>query len=205
MSQGRRARFIGMVGGGLGLSIGLALFVWQFWLRRPTGRGPVAIEVSRADFDEPWRSREVFLVGMGDSVTAGFGASPGHSYFERLIRTPTNELAEIRGISLLTVFPNLRSTNLAISGSTSIQHERAQLPRLMRQSTNTPTMRSSNGSPGGGRTRSGSTSTARFWGMAFIARSSGEPTTMPGIPTTGSWRTSRTRTTVVTMRCAGSS
>jgi lysophospholipase L1-like esterase len=70
------------------------------------------------------------LVGMGDSVTAGFGASPGLSYFDRLVRNPPDEFAAMAGISLSRVFPRLTVTNLAVSGSTSLQHAEKQLLRL---------------------------------------------------------------------------
>ncbi len=69
------------------------------------------------------------LLGVGDSVTAGFGASHGHSYFQRLIDNPDDEFPDLRGICLLKVLPNLQSRNIAISGSTSIHHE-AILERL---------------------------------------------------------------------------
>jgi lysophospholipase L1-like esterase len=73
---------------------------------------------------------------MGDSVTAGFGASTGHSYFDRLIENPSDEFPEMRGICLKAVLPNLRWTNLSMSGSTSLQHVRTQLPRLVAQASN---------------------------------------------------------------------
>lgn len=107
---------------------------WWFWLRRPVGAGPVGITVPTAAFQEMWSTRPVLLVGIGDSVTAGFGASPGHSYFERLITNPPGEFAELRGRCLRAVLPQLRATNLAVSGSTSLQHEKTQMPRLVRQS-----------------------------------------------------------------------
>ena len=114
----------------------LLLAGWYFWFRRAPGDGPVGIVVPRERFAGAWMQREVFLVGMGDSVTAGFGASPGLSYFERLARNPPGEFAELAGVSLSRVFPVLRVTNLAISGSTSLQHERSQLPKLAVQATN---------------------------------------------------------------------
>lgn len=40
-------------------------------------------------------------------------------------------------ISLKRVFPNLRYTNLAVSGSTSMEHENRQIPRLPRMDANT--------------------------------------------------------------------
>lgn len=124
---------------GIGLLVAMALFggagvvVWQFWLRRPVGAGPVSVRVAREAFASAWTTREVFLVGMGDSVTAGFGASPGHGYFDRIAENPPGEHPDMEGIALSKVLPRMRTTNLAISGSTSLQHEKAQLPRLAKQ------------------------------------------------------------------------
>lgn len=109
---------------------------WYYWLRRPVGEGPVAIAVARAGFERPWTTRPVLLVGLGDSVTAGFGASPGRSYFERLVSDPPDEVPDLRGICLRGVLPALEVTNLAVSGSTSLHHARTQVPRLVRQPAN---------------------------------------------------------------------
>jgi lysophospholipase L1-like esterase len=64
----------------------------------------------------------VLLVGIGDSVTAGFGATKGHSYFDRLVANPTDEFGELKEICLSAVLPNLKAQNLAVSGSNSLQH-----------------------------------------------------------------------------------
>jgi lysophospholipase L1-like esterase len=110
--------------------------LWFFCWRLPVGTGPAGPPVLRPAFAAPWSTRPVLLVGLGDSIMAGFGASPGLAYFERLARNPPSEFADLTGISLTTVFPQLRVTNLAISGSTSLQHVRGQLPRLPVQPTN---------------------------------------------------------------------
>jgi len=81
-------------------------------------------------FSRTWSEKQFFLIGMGDSVTAGFGARHGYSYFDRLVSNPPDESADMNGVSLRTVLPHLQSTNLAVSGSTSGQHTERQLPRL---------------------------------------------------------------------------
>ena len=63
----------------------------------------------------------MLLLGIGDSVTAGYGAPPQHGYFDRLAKNPDDEFAEMRGICLSHVLPNLEVTNVARSGSTSIE------------------------------------------------------------------------------------
>ena len=117
------------------LLLGLALLIaqWWFWWCRPVGSGPVHIPVDLAKFQQPWTERPVFLVGLGDSVTAGFGADPGHSYFRRLASAPADEFPELYGAHLSNVLPSLSVTNLAVSGSTSLQHARQQIPNVPMQ------------------------------------------------------------------------
>ena len=88
-------------------------------------------------FAQPWTERQVLLVGIGDSVTAGFGATKGHSYFDRLGDNPPDEFAELNGICLSAVLPNLKTLNLAISGSNSLQHLGHIRDRLPRQDAKT--------------------------------------------------------------------
>jgi lysophospholipase L1-like esterase len=109
---------------------------WGFWLWRPVGDGPVNLPVPRNSFARSWTTRPVLLVGLGDSITAGFGASKGFSYFDRLITNPPGEFPELAGLCLRAALPNLATTNLAVSGSTSLQHAKSQIPRLPRQPTN---------------------------------------------------------------------
>jgi lysophospholipase L1-like esterase len=94
-----------------------------FHYARPIGSGPAGPNVDRTAFAKPWTERKVKLVGIGDSVTAGFGAdTPEHSYFNRLIRNPADEFADMQGLCLSAVIPNLEFENLAVSGSTSRDH-----------------------------------------------------------------------------------
>jgi lysophospholipase L1-like esterase len=124
------------------LSLGVLLTVGglgyrHYWLARPVGRGPAGPAVDRNLFEETWTTREVLLLGVGDSVTAGFGASPGRSYFERLARNPEDEFSELEGVCLAAVLPNLRVENEAISGSTSIDHLEVLRERLETQAPET--------------------------------------------------------------------
>jgi len=70
------------------------------------------------------------LIGLGDSVTTGFGARRGYSYFDRLVTNPPEEFADMRGTCLQAVLPHLNFTNLAVSGSISGEHVAYQLPKL---------------------------------------------------------------------------
>ncbi|MCU0783833.1 MAG: SGNH/GDSL hydrolase family protein [Verrucomicrobia bacterium] len=123
----RRVRLIVVLAAGSAC----AVIGWiYFWQGRPIGGGPSGPPLARKAFARPWTERQVMLVGLGDSVTAGFGARKGYGYFDRLLANPPGEFRDMQGISLSAVLPNLRATNLAISGSTSLEHVERQLPRL---------------------------------------------------------------------------
>lgn len=109
------------------LAIGAALILFaaayvHFYLYLPMGTGPAGPPVDKVAFGEPWTAREILLVGLGDSVTAGFGASRGLSYFDRLVKNPPHEFSDVLGCCLSRVLSKLKATNLAVSGSTSLQH-----------------------------------------------------------------------------------
>ncbi|NOX57165.1 MAG: SGNH/GDSL hydrolase family protein, partial [Planctomycetes bacterium] len=92
-------------------------------------------EVPRAAFRSSWSDRPVLLVGLGDSITAGFGAAPpALSYFNRLVKNPPDEFPEMRGLCLSAVLPRLEALNLARSGSNSIENLEILLPKLPVQS-----------------------------------------------------------------------
>lgn len=96
----------------------------EFFLRRPVGEGPAGPAVSLAAFQEQWTDQKVLVLGLGDSVTRGLGAkSPARSYFNRVVQNPKNDFADIDGACLSTVIPSLANVNLAVSGSTSLDHE----------------------------------------------------------------------------------
>jgi lysophospholipase L1-like esterase len=77
------------------------------------------------------------LVGMGDSITAGFGARRGYGYFDLLVSNPPDESPEMKGICLSAVLTNLIVTNLSVSGSISHELAESQLRQLPRASTDT--------------------------------------------------------------------
>jgi lysophospholipase L1-like esterase len=128
----RRTRLRSMLASG-GLAIFVALAYVHFFLYLPMGSGPAGPAVEPATFKQPWSDRPVLLVGIGDSVTAGFGATKGRSYFERLVHNPPNEFPELKGICLSRVLPELKTLNLAVSGSNSLQHVSHIRDRLPRQ------------------------------------------------------------------------
>jgi lysophospholipase L1-like esterase len=121
-----------------GLLLIIAAFAClYFWFSVPVGNGPAGPVVSPELFARQWTNRPVLLVGLGDSVTAGFGARKGYSYLDRLVQNPTDEFQDMNGICLGKIFPKLAFTNLAISGSTSIELLEQELPHLAQADSNT--------------------------------------------------------------------
>jgi lysophospholipase L1-like esterase len=131
----RRWRWV-LAFAGAGLLL-LVLAIWEFCYRQPPGEGPAGPAVPSSEFTEVWTTRPVLVVGLGDSITAGLGARPGYAYFDRVLANPRDEWADMTGVNLRAVLPNLTATNLAMSGSTSLDHMRRQLPRVPAADTNT--------------------------------------------------------------------
>jgi lysophospholipase L1-like esterase len=104
---------------------------------RPIGLGPAGPAVDATAFAGTWTSRPVLVVGLGDSVTAEFGARRNYSYFDRLLSNPEDEYGPMRGVNLRAVFPALQATNLAVSGSVSHELIGYQLPGLRMSGSNT--------------------------------------------------------------------
>jgi len=75
----------------------------------------------------------VLLLGIGDSITAGFGARRGYSYFDRLVSNPEGDSEDMLGKTLSAVLPSLAAKNISASGTTSIQHLRKQVAHLAPQ------------------------------------------------------------------------
>lgn len=130
VSRCRSQRIRWLVAGGLIVTL-VAIAYREFVLARPVGQGPAGPVVPSQSFESAWTNRRVVLLGLGDSVTQGLGASPGKTYFQRLTKNSADEFPEMRGISLSAVLPNLNPVNLAISGTTSMECVDYQLPKLV--------------------------------------------------------------------------
>ena len=128
----RRRRLIGLLIIAVGI-IGAAAAYIEFHFHLPEGNGPAGPEVPWAPFERPWIERKVLLLGVGDSITAGFGSKRGYSYFERLVKNPDDEFKDMLGRSLSAVLPNLTVRNLAVSGSTSLEHIQSVREKLEAQ------------------------------------------------------------------------
>lgn len=119
MKRKRRLVVLGSVGL---LLIIAAQAVVYLWFYKPLGDGPAGPTVDTGLFQGTWTDRKVLLLGVGDSVTAGFGVSSDYSYIGRLAKNPHDEFAGMQGRCLSAVLPNLSVENIAVSGSTSLQH-----------------------------------------------------------------------------------
>lgn len=124
-----RQRLAVLLAGGV-VFIGAALLFWWCFLALPVGEGPAGPTVPAEPFQQLWGDRPVVLLGVGDSVTAGYGAPPEKAFMARLVQNPEDEFADMQGVCLSAVLPNLEVQNVAVSGSDSLQHAEKQLPDL---------------------------------------------------------------------------
>ncbi len=86
------------------------------------GSGPAGTEIPAKPFEQVWTHRKVLLLGIGDSITDGFGAPRGFSYFQRLIQNPQGDSEDMLDKNLSKVIPNLLAENIAVSFTVSRQH-----------------------------------------------------------------------------------
>jgi lysophospholipase L1-like esterase len=128
----RRTRLLWLLSIGLVLIAATAAYI-ELHFHFPVGEGPAGPAVPLEPFEQPWTSHKVLLLGVGDSVTAGLGSTPGHSYFERLVSNPADEFADMQGRCLSRILPNLHTRNVAVSGSNSLQHARWVREKLEKQ------------------------------------------------------------------------
>ena len=127
--NGRR-RLVWLVVAGTA-AIAVVFLYLHFWYSRPVGQGPAGPSVPSEKFEFAWTDRPVLVVGIGDSVTAGYGASTlGKSFFGRLVENPPDEFPDMRGKCLSKVFPNLSVSNVALSGSTSQECLEQLIPKI---------------------------------------------------------------------------
>src|SRR5579863_1144442 len=99
----RSKRILNFLVIGLLLIVGTGAYLF-FRFARPEGTGPAGPAVDRQSFSSPWTTRSFLIVGLGDSVTAGFGARKDYSYFDRLVKNPANKFPDMQGICLASIF-----------------------------------------------------------------------------------------------------
>lgn len=118
----------------------LAVVAWYFTIgryRHTMGSGPAGPGVEDTAFQRTWSTNPVVLLGIGDSITAGFGATPKHSYFELLIQNDDATTPDMKGRELRRVLPGLQIVNRSVSYTISEEHLRDQLPSIKIYPTNT--------------------------------------------------------------------
>jgi len=122
------------------LALLLAGAMWHAAVGRyqhPVGAGPAGPAVDAAPLQKVWSNQPVVLLGLGDSVTDGYGASPGRSYFDLLARNDDALYPDMAGRDLAHVYPRLETQNRAVSGSVSGEHLLRQLPWVKRYPADT--------------------------------------------------------------------
>jgi len=106
---------------------------WYFLIGRfkhSLSHGPAGPSVNPEPFQSVWSTNQFVLIGVGDSITAGFGATAGHSYFDLLQRNDDTNYPDMKMCDLRHVLPNLTAENLSVSYTVSEQHLKDQMQRL---------------------------------------------------------------------------
>jgi len=120
-----------------GVAVGILFLGAWFCLfgryKHNKGHGPAGQPVASAAFAKTWSTNQFVLIGIGDSVTAGYGATPNHSYFDLLQRNDDAVDTAMKDCDLRHVLPNLTARNLAVSYTVSAEHLRDQVPFVKRQ------------------------------------------------------------------------
>jgi lysophospholipase L1-like esterase len=99
---------------------------------RPIGTGPAGPVVPAEPFRSIWSQEEVYLLGIGDSITRGYGAPKPQTYFELLRQNLNEEYPDMAGRDLSSVFPNLQARNFAVDYTVSQEHIDYQLVKIPR-------------------------------------------------------------------------
>ena len=107
--------------------------VWRVHLATrelPVGTGPAGPAVASTAFTGVWTERPVVLLGLGDSITRGYGVEAHQSYFGLLVRNDDIGHPDMAGCDLASVLPALEVHNFAVDYATTREHTDAQLPRI---------------------------------------------------------------------------
>ena len=105
---------------------------WRYYnaLRiRPWGSGPAGPPVAVAPFEKDWSNQEIVLLGVGDSITRGYGGPAGLNYFDLLVQNHKH-YPDMEGRDLSSVFPRLKARNIAVDYTISQEHIDKQLVKI---------------------------------------------------------------------------
>jgi lysophospholipase L1-like esterase len=97
---------------------------------RPMGSGPAGPPVAAEPFEQVWSQTETVFLGVGDSITRGYGASRPYTYFNLLLQNEDEMYPDMKGKDLFCVFPNLTAHNYAVDYTVSREHIDQQLVRI---------------------------------------------------------------------------
>ena len=126
-----RWKVIGLILLIITLSVGYGGWRYYNALRlRPYGTGPAGPAVAAAPFENAWSEKEIVFLGVGDSITRGYGASDGLTYFDLLMRNNAPAYPDMQGKDLSSVFPKLEARNIAVDYTISQQHIDQQLVKV---------------------------------------------------------------------------
>jgi lysophospholipase L1-like esterase len=94
------------------------------------GSGPAGPAVPSEPFGKIWTEQKAVLVGIGDSITNGFGAPGELRYFELLQTNNNDNYPDMEGKDLCSVLPNLTAYNYSEDYTVTREHFERQLPRV---------------------------------------------------------------------------
>lgn len=116
----------------MALMVVIGYFAARYFLfgrfKHPTGSGPAGPAVATEAFQKAWSTNQFVLIGIGDSVTAGFGASEKHGYFEMLLQNDDAKYPDMQGRDLRHVLPDIAFQNRSVSYTVSEEHLKDQVP-----------------------------------------------------------------------------
>lgn len=106
---------------------------WRLYLVTrvlPMGSGPSGPSILKKPFQEIWSEKKIVFVGLGDSITTGYGAPLKHRYFSLLQSNDDVQYPDMTGCDLTHVLPNLEAYNYSENFTITQDHLDRQLPRL---------------------------------------------------------------------------
>lgn len=103
----------------------------------PAGAGPAGPKVAAEPFRHPWSNSDTVLLGIGDSITSGYGATDKHSYIDLLVHNDDSACPDMKGCDLSHVFPNLQFKNNSEPYTTSEEHLREQVKYVSKHTVGT--------------------------------------------------------------------
>ncbi len=119
--------------------LGLIYIDYRFDLigyNMPLGQGSAGPDVPTEAFSQIWSEDEHVLIGLGDSITTGFGTEPHLCYFSLLKNNDNEQYPEMAGCDLTSVFGNFSAKNHSQNYTISQEHVEEQLPRVQQYPAN---------------------------------------------------------------------